>query len=99
VRTEQDFYLNLPSEWSEKHPSINFIPVLSEPGSSWTGRSGFVHEVVVKDFENLVEFEVYACGPPVMVKAAAKSCLENNLKKDNFFSDSFEYANVSTDND
>ena len=48
---------------------------------------------------NLIDFEVYACGPPVMVKAAAKSCLENNLKKENFFSDSFEYANVSTDND
>ena len=60
--------------------------------------SGYVHEVVMKDFENLIDFEVYACGPPVMVKAAAKSCIENNLKKENFFSDSFEYANVgSTD--
>jgi hypothetical protein len=34
-----------------------------------------------------------------MVKAAAKSCIENKLEKENFFSDSFEYANVSTDND
>ena len=98
VRTEQDFYLNLPSEWSEKHSNISFIPVLSEPDSSWSGMSGYVHEVVMKDFENLIDFEVYACGPPVMVKAAAKSCIENNLKKENFFSDSFEYANVgSTD--
>jgi len=52
--------------------------------------------MVVKDFENLTDYEVYACGPPVMVKAAAKSCLENNLMKENFFSDSFEYATVST---
>jgi len=99
VRTEQDFYLNLPHEWSEKHANINFVPVLSEPDSSWNGKSGFVHETVMNDFENLIDFEVYACGPPVMVKAAAKSCIENKLKKENFFSDSFEYANVSTDND
>ena len=99
VRTEQDFYLNLPSEWSEKHANINYIPVLSEPGSAWTGKSGFVHEAVMNDFENLVDFEVYACGPPVMVKAAAKSCIENKLNKENFFSDSFEYANVSVSDD
>ncbi len=49
----------------------------------------------MKDFENLTDYEVYACGPPVMVKAAAKSCLENNLLKENFFSDSFEYATAS----
>ena len=95
VRTEQDIYLNLPSDWSKNHSNINFIPVLSEPDSSWSGESGYVHETVVKDFENLTDYEVYACGPPVMVKAAAKSCLENNLMKENFFSDSFEYATVS----
>ena len=99
VRTEQDFYLDLPSEWREKHDNISFIPVLSEPDSSWRGQSGFVHEVVMKDFEDLIDYEVYACGPPVMVKAAAKGCIENNLKKENFFSDSFEYANVSTNDD
>ena len=99
VRTEQDFYLNLPSEWSQKHSNISFIPVLSEPDSSWSGKSGYVHEVVMKDFENLIDFEVYACGPPVMVKAAAKSCIENKLNKENFFSDSFEYANVGSNDD
>jgi len=99
VRTEQDFYLNLPSEWSEKHANINFVPVLSEPDSSWNKKSGYVHEAVMSDFDDLTDFEVYACGPPVMVKAAAKSCIENKLKKENFFSDSFEYANVSSTDD
>ena len=99
VRTEQDFYLNLPSEWIEKHANINFVPVLSEPDSSWSKKSGYVHEAVMSDFDDLTDFEVYACGPPVMVKAAAKSCIENKLKKENFFSDSFEYANVSSTDD
>ena len=60
VRAKQDFYLNLPREWSEKHANINFIPVLSEPDITWAGKSGFVHEAVMNDFENLFDFEVYA---------------------------------------
>ena len=60
-----------------------------------SGESGYVHETVMNNFESLADYEVYACGPPLMVKAAAKCCLENNLMKENFFSDSFEYATVS----
>ena len=99
VRSEEDLYLSLPSEWSEKHTNIKFVPVLSEAGESWKGESGYVHESVVKDFDDLTDFEVYACGPPVMVKAAAKSCLENGLGKEDFFSDAFEYAFASENND
>ena len=97
VRSEVDLYSNLPSEWSEKYPNISFVPVLSEASESWNGNKGYVHDSVVKDFEDLADFEVYACGPPVMVNAAVKSCLEHKLVKENFFSDSFEYANVSND--
>jgi len=50
VRSEEDLYLSLPSEWSEKHSNIKFVPVLSEAGESWKGESGFVHESVVKEF-------------------------------------------------
>ena len=91
----------MPVRWQPKEHTMD---ILSNKGAvemerSGNGKSGFVHETVMNDFENLIDFEVYACGPPVMVKAAAKSCIENKLKKENFFSDSFEYANVSTDND
>lgn len=94
VRSEVDLYSSLPSDWSKECTNISFVPVLSEANDSWTGNRGFVHETVVSDFDDLSGFEVYACGPPVMVNASIKSCLEHKLNKDNFFSDSFEYANV-----
>jgi len=53
----------------------------------------------MRDFEDLSDYEVYACGPPVMVKAAAKGCLEQGLSKKNFFSDAFEYAFESNDDE
>ncbi len=99
VRDEEDIYSKLPSEWAEKSPKIQFVPVLSEASGVWQGERGYVHETVMRDFENLSDYEVYACGPPVMVKAAAKGCLEKGLSKKNFFSDAFEYAFESIDDE
>ena len=92
VRDEIDIYSSLPSEWAEKYSNISFIPVLSQANTSWQGEKGYVHECVIRDFDDISDYEVYACGPPVMVKAAAKGCLEQGLSKDSFFSDAFEYA-------
>ena len=92
VRDEVDLYSSLPSEWADKYSNISFVPVLSEANGAWRGEHGNVHESVIRDFVDLSDYEVYACGPPIMVKAAAKNCLEKGLKKENFYSDSFEYA-------
>ncbi len=72
VRDEVDFYMDLPSQWANDYDNIHFIPVLSEPNDEWQGRTGFVHESVLNDFDDLTGYEVYACGPPKMVKSAAQ---------------------------
>ena len=81
------------------YDNISFEPVLSEADQSWNGKKGYVHESVVDDFKDLTVYEVYSCGPPVMVNASHKSCLEYKLPKENFFSDAFEYANVISENE
>ena len=92
VRAEEDIYSHLPSEWADKFENIRFVPVLSEANGPWQGERGFVHETVMQNFADLSDYEVYACGPPVMVRAVATGCLENGLSKKSFYSDAFEYA-------
>ena len=92
VRDEVDLYMDLPKQWADEYDNIHFVPVLSEPNDTWQGRTGFVHEGVLSDFEDLTGYEIYACGPPVMVKAAAKTFVEQGMIKDNFFSDAFVFA-------
>ena len=92
VRAEEDIYSNLPAEWADEFETISYVPVLSETNGAWQGEKGFVHEVVAQDFADLSDYEVYACGPPVMVRAAASGCIEKGLSKKNFYSDAFEYA-------
>ena len=99
VRDKKDIYSNLPSEWADEFDMISYVPVLSEANDFWQGAKGFVHEAVIKDFADLSNYEVYACGPPIMIRATTNSFLKIGMLKKNFFSDAFEYAFQENNND
>lgn len=95
ARTIEDLYLDeLPKQWSRDHAHIEYKPVLSEVDklNGWKGKTGFVHEAVLKDHADLSAYDIYACGPPPMIKAILESFPANGLNKDQIFSDSFEFA-------
>ena len=100
ARTRDDLYLNaLPEGWQAAHPQFSYVPVLSEPLASdnWTGRTGLVHEAVLADHADLADWQVYACGAPVMVEAAHTHFTgQRNLPKDAFFSDAFWLSTEAT---
>lgn len=95
ARTSEDLYLDdLPKQWSKDHQHIEYKPVLSEVDklNGWKGKTGFVHEAVLKDHADLSLYDIYACGPPPMINAILESFPANGLNKDQIFSDSFEFA-------
>ncbi len=93
VRSERDLYMgDLVQEWADQNEQISFIPVLSEPGENWQGRTGFVHQAVVSDNPDMSGFDVYMAGPPVMIDAGRDAFIEAGLSMDYMFSDSFDYA-------
>jgi CDP-4-dehydro-6-deoxyglucose reductase len=90
-RARRDLYmLEVPASWQREN--FKFIPVLSDPTPEcqWTGRTGFVHRAVIKDYPDMSGIQVYACGAPVMVDAArADFGSQCGLPADEFFADSF----------
>ena len=96
VRSLKDLYMaELPQQWLAEHPNFSFIPVLSnpQPGDHWQGRTGFVHQAVLADFDDLSGYQVYACGAPAMVDSARDSFVATRkLPEDEFFADAFVYA-------
>lgn len=96
VRAKQDLYLHeLAQGWAETYEHISYTPVLSEPGpdDAWQGRTGFVHEVVLADYADLSDYEVYSCGPPIMINSARDSFVQQRqLNAEHFYADSFEFA-------
>jgi CDP-4-dehydro-6-deoxyglucose reductase len=93
VRSKRDLYMDeLPRQWAEHHDNFSYTPVLSEPDADWQGRTGFVHDAIVEDFEDLSGYEIYASGPPVMVNAGVEAFPAAGLPLEHYFSDAFEYA-------
>jgi CDP-4-dehydro-6-deoxyglucose reductase len=95
-RRPADLYRDeIAQQWASEIPDFRYVPVVSEaqPEDQWTGRTGFVHQAVLEDFPRLGDFQVYACGAPVMVEAARRdfSALAG-LPADEFFADAFTTA-------
>lgn len=93
ARSRDGLYMDaLVRGWSEHHPHIHYIPVLSRPDADWQGRTGHVQDIALADFDDLRDFEVYACGHPAMVYAAKRLMMEKGLDPEHCFSDAFEWA-------
>lgn len=92
-RRQADLYMDaLCRDWAERLAWFDYVPVLSEAdgASGWNGRSGFVHQAVMQDIPNMQQYQVYACGAPVVVESARRdftgSC---GLPETDFFADAF----------
>lgn len=89
-----DLYMTeLAESWAQH--GVRFTPVLSAPlpEDGWEGRTGFVHQAVMKDYPDLSGYQVYACGNPVMVESAFKDfTAQCGLPQNECFSDAFTFA-------
>jgi len=52
----------------------------------WEGFTGYIHERVLMDFEDMSEIEILACGPKAMTEAALSSFTEQGLNPELFIS-------------
>lgn len=97
ARKLSDLYLlDLAKQWEAQ--GIRFTPVLSEalPEDAWQGRTGFVHQAVLEDYTDMSQYDVYACGAPVVVEAAHRDFTTmRGLPNEAFFSDAFTFVSKS----
>lgn len=93
ARSLKDIYIfDEAQKMAAEHANLTFVPVLSDalPGDNWSGRTGFVHRAVLEDIPGLQDWQVYACGTPLMVEAARRDfCAESGLPDEEFYADSF----------
>ncbi|MDK1389435.1 2Fe-2S iron-sulfur cluster binding domain-containing protein [Sinorhizobium sp. 7-81] len=102
ARTREDlFHLDRIADLTTRHPSVNFIPVLSHANgdAAWEGARGFVHEAVdatLKELRVDGQGDVYACGPPPMIDALQPVLFMNGFESERIFFDKFTTSSGAT---
>jgi len=92
-RTQDGLYMHeLAKKWDAENANIHYRPVLSKPDAGWEGRTGHVQDAVLADFDDLSEYEMYACGHPQMVYAARDVLATKGLDPEHCYGDAFEFA-------
>lgn len=92
-RRPQDLYLDdVARGWEERLPLFRYVPVVSDatPEDAWTGRTGFVHQAILDDLDDLSGHQVYACGAPIVIDSARRDFTSSRgLPEDEFYADAF----------
>jgi len=92
-RRPQDLYMaELCEQWARELPHFRYVPVISDalPEDGWSGRTGYVHAAVMQDLPDLSNYQVYACGAPVMVDSARQDYVAQcGLPAEEFYADAF----------
>lgn len=96
VKNVKDIYMSdIINNWIHAIPNFHYTPVISNGPSinnNWSGKIGNVHNIVMEDIPNMIEYEVYASGSPDMVELARVDFISQcNLIDFNFFADPFYY--------
>lgn len=96
-KKSDDFYLlELFQNWATQYTNLNFTPILETASSNWTGRTGYLYQVIQQDFQNIQQnlknTQTYLCGSPNMVYGTLDKLKTIGLQEDNCYSDVFEYA-------
>lgn len=82
-------------QWASENENITYTPILDnlEQDPDWQGQTGYVHDAVLKDFNDFSDVEVYASGPPVMVYAGRDAFVPYGMNPERYYSDAFEFSN------
>ncbi len=75
ARSLEDLYdIAAVGKLLERLPGVRFTPVLSQHHRDRAMRTGHVHRAVVEDFDDLSDYDIYACGAPAMIEALGREC-------------------------
>ncbi len=95
AKSKKDLYMHKKVKHWQQQGLIKYTPVLSKPlnDDNWKGKTGYVHEAIIKDYHSLKDNVIYMAGPPAMIKVAKPAFLKQQARNKNIYFDSFEYSN------
>lgn len=92
TRTISDMYaFDELNALAQQHPLFTFIPVVECPEMDWAGKTGWVHQVVLEDIQDLANYQVYVAGRFEMAKAVRDDFTKQGLPITSLFGDAYAF--------
>ncbi|RTE85753.1 MULTISPECIES: NAD(P)H-flavin reductase [Gammaproteobacteria] len=76
---------------AERDARFDFRPVVEQAEADWKGRTGWVHQAVMNDFDTLADFDIYIAGRFEMVKTARDDFYRKGLPNTQLFGDALSF--------
>jgi aquacobalamin reductase/NAD(P)H-flavin reductase len=92
TRSISDMYaFNELCSIAKKHPLFTFIPVVELPEKDWVGKTGWVHQAVLEDIQDMSTYQVYVAGRFEMAKVVRDDFIKQGLPITSLFGDAFAF--------
>jgi aquacobalamin reductase/NAD(P)H-flavin reductase len=92
TRTISDMYaFNELNALAQLHPNFAFIPVVERPETDWSGKTGWVHQAVLDDIQDLTTYQVYVAGRFEMAKVVRDDFTKLGLPITSLFGDAYAF--------
>jgi methane monooxygenase component C len=93
-KEEEVFYVDELVSLAEQMPNLSVQLCVMQPGPEWRGERGTPVQALSRDLgQSGTEPDLYLCGPPGMIDATYKACLELGIQKDNICTEKFLSSN------
>jgi len=91
VRSEEDVFFNNDfTALKDRLSKFRYVPVLSQPGSDWTGWRGHLRrEILEHEVENALESTFFLCGPPGFMGLSRTLLKEMKVESSRILQESF----------
>lgn len=94
ARSASDLYLSdMAQQWAAHVPAFQFTAVIADPQQAGQidVRQCLLHEAIRADYHDLSQHQVFAAGPNEMVLSTFSACVDAELDRDAYFSDTFAF--------
>ncbi len=86
---EEVFWKEHFDELAKNYPNFSYEIALFKPDATWTGASGFITELVKKDFPDASKCAAYLCGHRAMISDAHDILMANGCPEDRIYTERF----------
>jgi acetyl coenzyme A synthetase (ADP forming)-like protein len=86
---EEIFWKDHYDELAQKYPNFSYDIALFKPDESWEGATGFITELVKKDYPDASKCAAYLCGHRAMIADATDILEGNGCPKERIYTERF----------